>query len=36
MFNFKESAKWNAWNSLKGISSDTAKENYIKLSYILR
>jgi diazepam-binding inhibitor (GABA receptor modulating acyl-CoA-binding protein) len=36
LFNFKESAKWNAWNSLKGISSDTAKENYIKLSYILR
>lgn len=35
MFNFKETAKWNAWNTLKGISSDTAKENYIKLSYKL-
>ena len=29
---FKARAKWNAWNSLKGMSKAQAKVNYIKLT----
>lgn len=28
---FKERAKWNAWNSLKGITKEYAKSKYIEL-----
>ena len=30
-FNFKESAKWNAWDKLKGMQKIQAQGNYIKL-----
>ena len=30
--NFKAKSKWNAWNSVKGISSENAMKEYIKLS----
>ncbi|KAK4011537.1 hypothetical protein OUZ56_020655 [Daphnia magna] len=29
MLDFKGKAKWDAWNSKKGMSSDAAKEAYI-------
>jgi diazepam-binding inhibitor (GABA receptor modulating acyl-CoA-binding protein) len=29
--NFKQKSKWNAWNSVKGLSSQKAKQLYIKL-----
>ena len=35
-FNIKASAKWNAWNSKKGLSSDLAKKTYIRLVNILK
>ena len=31
MFNFTECAKWNAWNSIKGMTNEEAKSNYIDL-----
>jgi diazepam-binding inhibitor (GABA receptor modulating acyl-CoA-binding protein) len=30
MFNIIENAKWNSWNSFKGISKEKAINNYIK------
>ena len=30
-FMFKDSAKWNAWNELKGMSKLQAQVNYIKI-----
>lgn len=30
-FMFKDTAKWNAWNELKGISKMQAQVNYIKI-----
>jgi acyl-CoA-binding protein len=30
-FMFKDSAKWNAWNELKGVSKLQAQVNYIKI-----
>ena len=30
---FKERAKWNAWNNLKGMSQDKAKRTYIQLVF---
>jgi diazepam-binding inhibitor (GABA receptor modulator, acyl-CoA-binding protein) len=32
MFNFKNTAKWNAWNSVKGIEKNAAMQHYINLS----
>lgn len=29
MFSFKEKAKWNAWNSKKGMKKETALQSYI-------
>lgn len=29
MLDFKGKAKWDAWNGKKGMSQDTAKEQYI-------
>ncbi|XP_015182150.1 PREDICTED: putative acyl-CoA-binding protein [Polistes dominula] len=29
VWEFEKKAKWDAWNKLKGMSQDTAKENYI-------
>ena len=34
MFNLKESAKWNAWNSIIDMSQEEAVEKYIALSFI--
>lgn len=31
MFQFEDNAKWTAWNSVKGMTSDDAKNNYIDL-----
>jgi diazepam-binding inhibitor (GABA receptor modulating acyl-CoA-binding protein) len=31
LFWFKARAKWNAWNSLKGMNKDKAKQTYIQL-----
>lgn len=31
-FNVKESAKWEAWNSVKGLSREEAMNEYINLS----
>ena len=31
MLDFKGKAKWDAWNSKKGISQDEAKQAYIEL-----
>lgn len=31
MFDFTATAKWNAWNSIKGMTSLEAKSNYIDL-----
>jgi acyl-CoA-binding protein len=28
---FEAISKWNAWNSIKGMSKDEAKDNYINL-----
>ena len=33
--NFKAKSKWNAWNSVKGLSSEDAMKKYIRLSEIL-
>jgi len=30
MFSFEARQKWDAWNSVKGISSEEAKEGYLK------
>ena len=30
---FKERAKWTAWNDLKGISQEKAKQTYIQLVF---
>ena len=30
-FDFKNSAKWNAWNKLKGMSKEQAQIKYVKL-----
>ena len=32
IFNLKENKKWEAWNSVKGLSQDKAMEEYINLS----
>lgn len=32
VFNFKEKAKWDAWNELKGLSKNEAKTAYVKTS----
>lgn len=32
MFNFKDTAKWKSWESVKGMDSNTAKQKYIDLS----
>ena len=29
---FKENAKWQAWNSIKGMNKEIAMQNYINLS----
>ena len=29
-FQLKESAKWNVWNNLKGLTKEMAMQNYIK------
>lgn len=29
MLDFKGKAKWDAWNSIKGLGQETAKEQYI-------
>jgi diazepam-binding inhibitor (GABA receptor modulating acyl-CoA-binding protein) len=34
-FNIKESTKWEAWNSVKGLSKEKAMEEYINLSIVL-
>lgn len=34
IFNMKESAKWNAWNSITNMSQEEAVEKYITLSFI--
>jgi len=34
IFNIKESAKWNAWNSIINMSQEEAVEKYITLSFI--
>jgi acyl-CoA-binding protein len=34
IFNIKESAKWNAWNSIIDMSQEEAVEKYIALSFI--
>lgn len=31
IFDFTGCAKWNAWNSIKGMTCDEAKSNYIDL-----
>lgn len=31
MFSFKERAKWDSWNALKGMSRDQAKSQYIRM-----
>lgn len=35
LFNFKENAKWNAWNSLKGTSKSGAMTKYSDLAMAL-
>jgi len=32
MFNFKSTAKWKAWESVKGMQKNIAMQNYINLS----
>ena len=32
MFNFKNTAKWKAWESVKGMQKNIAMQNYINLS----
>lgn len=32
IFNIKENAKWDAWNSVKGLTKEKAMEEYINLS----
>lgn len=32
VFNFKDKAKWDAWNGLKGLSPNEAKAAYVKTS----
>ena len=32
MLDFKGKAKWDAWDSKKGMSQDDAKEQYVKLA----
>lgn len=32
IFNLKENTKWEAWNSVKGLSKEKAMEEYINLS----
>jgi acyl-CoA-binding protein len=34
LFNLKESAKWNAWNSIINMSQEEAVTKYITLSFI--
>jgi diazepam-binding inhibitor (GABA receptor modulating acyl-CoA-binding protein) len=34
MFNLKEAAKWNAWNSIINMSQEEAVQKYITLSFI--
>ena len=36
MFDMKGKAKWDAWNSKKGMSQDEAKQNYVDLSKQLK
>jgi diazepam-binding inhibitor (GABA receptor modulating acyl-CoA-binding protein) len=31
LINYEARAKWNAWNSIKGMDKNKAKEEYIKL-----
>lgn len=31
MMNLKERAKWNAWNSIKGMDKETAMKGYLKV-----
>ena len=33
---FKETSKWNAWNSLKGVKKIQAQVNYIKIVETLK
>lgn len=33
VFWFKDRAKWDAWNSLKGLTKDQAKQVYVKLTH---
>ena len=35
MFNFKRTAKWKAWESVKGMQKKIAMQNYINLSMSL-
>ncbi len=35
MFNFKNTAKWKAWESVKGMQKNIAMQNYINLSMSL-
>lgn len=30
----KQRAKWNAWNSVKGMSKESAKSNYVSLLHV--
>ena len=32
MFNFKDTAKWKSWESIKGMDVNVAKQKYIDLS----
>ena len=32
MFNFKNTAKWKAWESVKGMEKNVAMQNYVNLS----
>jgi acyl-CoA-binding protein len=36
MFDFKASAKYNAWSNLEGVSQDSAKKKYIDLVNTLK
>lgn len=37
MFNFKDKAKWEAWNGKRGLSKDAAKQQYIdKVKELIR
>jgi len=36
MFDMKGKAKWDAWNALKGVSQDKAKEDYVALANELK